>query len=128
VSFVDPVVAPFPYEVRASWGDVPLARSSAAMRVDSVDRPPVICVPWDDVDPSALSLGGTEAWMGGEVERWDAEGPVPEREGVVAWGGQPAAEDHGRGVVGWWLWGPPGLVAGAGHAVVDQDRGLLVFV
>lgn len=110
------------YRAQASWGEVPLAESDRAVRVDVPGEVPTLWFPWADVRAERLTPGGTEAWGGGEVERFDAHGPAPERVGPVGWHDATTAPSDGVGVVRRWLRPPPGIEALADHAVVDHER------
>lgn len=126
--FAGATVRPARYRARAWWGDELLADSRRALRVDAPGQVPTLWFPWDDVRPALLRAGGPERWAGGEVERFDVDGPVPERDEPVDWGEQPDAPGDGLGVVRRWVRSPAGLDSLAGHAVVDHDRARVELV
>jgi acyl-CoA thioesterase len=121
-------IRPCPHQARAWWGDVLLAESSAALRVDTPGEAPRLWFPWSDVRVGGLRTSGTEAWDGGEVECFDAVGPVPERPDAVPWSAEPTAPFDGAGVVRRCVSAPVGLDALREHAVVDHDRARVELV
>jgi acyl-CoA thioesterase-2 len=121
-SFVDVTIRPCRYEARASWVDQQFASSQFAVRMDAAGRAPSIWFPWHDVRAELMTSGGVEAWMGGEVERFDLDGTTTERGGPVSWARQQAAVHDGIGVVRRWVTPPLGLGALTGHATIDHTR------
>jgi acyl-CoA thioesterase len=105
-----------------------LAESGGAVRVDAPGQPPQLWVPWDDVRADALRASGTEAWDGGEVERYDAEGLAPAPAGPVTWDDRPAGPVDGVALVRRWVRPPAGLESLRGHATVDAERARVEIV
>jgi acyl-CoA thioesterase len=115
-------VRPCPYRARAWWGDECIADSTRAQRVDGPDRDPTLWFPWDDVRTTCLRSNGAAPADGGVFERFDAVGPVPERNEPVTWGEQPGRARDGVGVVHRCVTAPEGLAALRDYALVDHDR------
>ena len=116
------------YRARAWWGDELLAESTRALRVDVPGRTPTLWFPWDDVKTAGLRAAGTESWDGGEVERFDADGPAPTRDEPVAWGDVADGPRDGTGAVRRCVTPAPGLDALRGHAVVDHAQARVELV
>ncbi len=121
-SIVEATVRPCGFEAVARWGQQEIARSSRALRLDAGGQRPTIWFPWGDVRPDLLTSGGDEQWRGGEVERFDIVGPVPDDEGPFTWTARLSDETGGSGVVRRVITPPVGLGALAGYCTVDHMR------
>jgi acyl-CoA thioesterase II len=128
----DATAASCAYRARAWWGDVLLADSVRAVRVDAPGRAPSLWFPWCDVFVSSLRSAGRETHDGIEFERFDADGPVPDRHGEVTWGDRDEAsgprDGDGVGVVRRCVTPPATLPQLRDHAVVDHDRARVELV
>ena len=118
---------PLSFRAQAWWGERRLAASDRAVRVDAPGEGPTLWFPTEDVEWEGLSSAGVEPWRGGEVERFDADGPVPERAGPVTWSDEVAPRD-GVGVVRRCVQPPAGLEVLRDHAVVDHERAVVEVV
>jgi acyl-CoA thioesterase II len=117
-----PRIEPIPFVVRAWWGDQLLAESRRALRLDADGQEPSVWLPWDDVRAATLTAPVSESWAGGQVERHDATGPVPERLGSLSWSDDPDRTCDGMGVVRHLIAPPGGLEVLAGHATLDHHQ------
>jgi acyl-CoA thioesterase/uncharacterized protein (DUF427 family) len=128
----DATAAPCAFRARAWWGDVLLADSARALRVDAPGCAPSLWFPWDDVSVSHLRSAGRETHDGVEFERFDADGPIPDRHDDVTWGDRDAASAAGGrdrdGVVHRCITPPATLPQLRDHAVVDHDRASVELV
>lgn len=117
------------YRARAWWGDELLADSTSALRVDMPGHSPWLWFPWDDVRSERLRSSGIESWNGGEVERFDADGPAPARAEAIAWGDElDDAPRDGTGVVRRCVTPPRGLEELHDHALVDHVQARVELV
>lgn len=117
-----------PYRVRASWSGELLAESDRAVRIDDPVHGPSVWFPWDDVVSAGRTPSGVEAWRGGEVERFDLDGPVPRHGGPVTWDHPGEGAADGVGVLRRWVRPPASFEALQGHATVDHERALVEVV
>ncbi len=67
-----PRIEPEPREVVISWGDLPLAQTTRALRVLETSHPPTVYVPWSDVNRSLCvdAGGGSLCEWKGEARYW----------------------------------------------------------
>jgi acyl-CoA thioesterase II len=110
-------VRPCRYPARAWWGDVLVAESRAALRAEGDGGAPTLWFPCRDIRFDLLRPGGRD----GDVELWDAEGPVPEPRATGWFDGGPVAGD-GRGVLRRPAAPAAGCEALVDHAAFDHDR------
>jgi acyl-CoA thioesterase II len=115
-------IRPCAHRARAWWGDDLLADSTAALRLDAPGRRPALWFPFADVRVDGLRPAGLEPWEGGEVERFDADGPAPAGRGGDDWFDAQQAARDGTGVVRRVVRPPAGLAGLAGHALVDAAQ------
>ena len=116
------------YRARAWWGDDLLADSTRALRVDVAGEPPTLWFPWEDVRPGRLRSVAVELWEGGQIERFDADGPVPEQREEVTWADEPGAAGDGTRLVRRLSMPPPGMEILRDHATVDHAQARVELV
>jgi uncharacterized protein (DUF427 family) len=114
-------VTAYPYRARAWWGEQLLADSTRALRVEVPGRTPTLWFPWDDVQTTHLRVAGNEAADGEEYERYDADGPAPQRD-EVTWADAPERPLDGAGVVRRCITAPDACAELRNLAVIDHDR------
>ncbi len=128
INVSDSTIRPCPTRARASWGDLVLAESDRALRVDSPGRTPTLWFPWEDVRVAALHTGGTKRWDDGTVESFDVDGPAPGPSDAVTWVDRPQGPRDGIGVVRRLVTPPLGLESLQGHATIDPGRAVVELV
>jgi acyl-CoA thioesterase/uncharacterized protein (DUF427 family) len=121
---------PFPYRVRAWWGDRPVADSTAALRLEVAGDAPILCFPADDVELSVFrhDTASVTCPVKGVVEQWSTDRLDPGAGAAstgtgASWGESPVADaTDGSGVL-WAFTDPPEpLAALAGRVAFDHDR------
>ena len=124
------VGSPCTLPARAWWGELLVAESTGAVRVEETGQPPALCFPCTDVRLDLFHDAGhrTTCPVKGTVRLWSIDpapavagrGPAPS---AATWGGPDVdAATHGTGVL-WSFSEPrPGLEWLSGFAAFDHDR------